>query len=412
MDTLTRSWPPFVLMALVVLVALASSATPTPLYVDYQQTWGTSATVITTVYAVYALAVLIPLLFLGRVSDAIGRRPVIMAGLLLLATSMAVLAAAPAEGWLIAGRVVQGLAVGMITGPAAAALIELHPTRDSRVGALTSSSTTNFGIAAGVLLAGAVATSSSSPLVHPYAVIGAATVALVIGVAVLVPETAGGGPETFRQSLRVMPPTVPAAARSAFALAAVCVIASWSVGGVFLGLGGALARDLLGRSDYLVTGLVVASLQGAAAAAQLMWNLRAGPSLWRRGVVIGVACLIAGLSVASLALEAGMVAGFVAAALITGVGMGLLFLMGNTLVAQSAPPGVRGQVFSALFVVAYLSLGVPAVVAALLAEVVGLVPAFHLLALVVGLVAAGALVPVARSRRRGEGAGEGAGGRA
>ena len=399
MQTTPRSsWVPFVLMALVVTVALASSATPSPLYVDYQQSWAVGGTTITVVYAVYALAVLVPLLFLGRLSDAIGRRPVILTGLALLAASMGMLAAAPSVAWLIAGRIIQGLAVGLITGSASAALIELHPTRDSRVGALTSSSTTNFGIAVGVLLAGAVATSSSSPLVHPYLVIGAATVALLVAVATLVPETAGGS-STARDALRVRPPTVPAEIRSTFALAAVCVTVSWSVGGVFLGLGGAIARDLMGRSDYMVTGLVVASLQAAAGIAQLVWNLRSGPERWRLGVAVGVGALVSGLVVASLSLAAGEVTGFIVAAALTGLGMGLLFLMGNTLVAQSAPPAVRGQVFSALFVVAYTSLGVPAMVAAVIAEGIGLIPAYHVLALVVGVVALGALVAVTRARR-------------
>ncbi|WP_396230303.1 MFS transporter [Dietzia sp. CH92] len=398
-QTTTRSsWVPFVLMALVVTVALASSATPSPLYVDYQQSWGVGGTTITVVYAVYALAVLVPLLFLGRLSDAIGRRPVVLAGLTLLAVSMGMLAAAPSVAWLVVARIIQGLAVGLVTGSAPAALIELHPTRDSRVGALTSSSTTNFGIAGGVLLAGAVATSSSSPLVHPYLVIAGATLALLVAVATLVPETAGGS-STAREALRLRPPTVPAEIRTTFALAAVCVTVSWSVGGVVLGLGGAIARDLLGRSDYLVTGLVVASLQASAGAAQLVWNLRSGPERWRLGVTVGVGALVAGLLVASASLEAGTVAGFVAAAALTGLGMGLLFLMGNTLVAQSAPPAVRGQVYSALFVVAYISLGVPAVVAAVIAEGIGLIPAYHVLALVMGLVAMGALVPVSRSRR-------------
>ncbi|MBF6842301.1 MFS transporter, partial [Acinetobacter baumannii] len=109
MDTTPRtSRRPFILIALVVIVALASSATPSPLYVDYQQAWGTSGTVITIVYAVYCLAVLIPLLLLGRLSDAIGRRPVILAGLALLAVSMAVLAAAPDVAWLIVARIAQG----------------------------------------------------------------------------------------------------------------------------------------------------------------------------------------------------------------------------------------------------------------------------------------------------------------
>lgn len=399
-DTTPRtSRRPFILIALVVIVALASSATPSPLYVDYQQAWGTSGTVITIVYAVYCLAVLIPLLLLGRLSDAIGRRPVILAGLALLAVSMAVLAAAPDVAWLIVARIAQGVSVGLITGPAAAALIELHPTRDSRIGALTSSSTTNFGIAGGVLVSGAVATVSSSPLIHPYLIIVAAALALLIAVWAFVPETAGGA-STVRDALRLRPPTVPARMRSAFALAAICVIVSWSVGGVFLGLGGAIARDLVGRSDYLITGLVVAALQAAAGIAQLVWNLRAGPDQWRRGMTVGVALLLPGLAVASFSLEWSSVPGFVLGAVLTGLGMGLLFLIGTTLVAQNAPAKVRGQVFAALYLVAYTSLGVPAVLAALAAERIGLIPAYHLLAAIVGVVSVVALTAVLLGRGR------------
>lgn len=397
MKTRPGSWTPFIVIAAVVLVALMSSATPTPLYVDYQELWGTSGTTITIVYAVYCIAVLIPLLFLGRLSDAVGRRPVILAGLALLTVSVGMLALAPNVGSLIAARILQGISVGLITGPAAAALIELHPRRDARVGALTNSSTTNFGIAGGVLLAGLVATLSSSPLVFPFAIIGTATVALFGAVLALVPETSGGG-STVREALRVRPPTVPASMRGAFALAAVCVAVSWSVGGVFLGLGGAISRDLLGRSDYIVTGLVVASLQAAAGVAQLVWNLRFGPDDWRRGMTVGVLLMLPGLVVASVSLETRSVPGFLAAAALAGLGMGLLFLIGTTLVARSAPGELRGQVFAALYLVAYTSLGLPAVLAALVAEQIGLIPAYHLLAAVAGVVAAISLGVVLRGR--------------
>lgn len=397
MTSSSRSWMPFVVMALVVTVALMSSATPSPLYVDYQEEWGTSGTVITIVYAVYALAVLIPLLFLGRVSDAVGRRPVVIAGLGLVVASMLVLAVAPDVAWLIAGRVIQGVGVGLVTGSAGAAIVELHPRRDARIGALTNSSTINFGIAAGVLLAGLVAMWSPAPTVYPYLVIAVASAGLLVAVLTVVPETAGTGPGALRDSLRLRRVAVPAAIRPTFALAAVCVIASWSVGGVFLGLGGALAKDLVGRSDYLVTGLVVACLQGTAALAQLVWSLRSGAADWRQGVTVGVVHLIVGLGAASWAVEATSVPGFVVAAGVVGVGMGLLFLMGSTLVSRDVPEGARGQVLSAFFVVAYLALGLPAVVAAVLAESIGLITTYHLLALVVSVTALAALVTVRRS---------------
>lgn len=397
MTSSSRSWMPFVVMALVVTVALMSSATPSPLYVDYQEEWGTSGTVITIVYAVYALAVLIPLLFLGRVSDAVGRRPVVIAGLGLVVASMLVLAVAPDVAWLIAGRVIQGVGVGLVTGSAGAAIVELHPRRDARIGALTNSSTINFGIAAGVLLAGLVAMWSPAPTVYPYLVIAVASAGLLVAVLTVVPETAGTGPGALRDSLRLRRVAAPAAIRPTFALAAVCVIASWSVGGVFLGLGGALAKDLVGRSDYLVTGLVVACLQGTAALAQLVWSLRSGAADWRQGVTVGVVHLIVGLGAASWAVEARSVPGFVVAAGVVGVGMGLLFLMGSTLVSRDVPEGARGQVLSAFFVVAYLALGLPAVVAAVLAESIGLITTYHLLALVVSVTALAALVTVRRS---------------
>ena len=201
-----------------------------------------------------------------------------------------------------------------------------------------------------------------------------------------------------------------------------------------MGLGGALARDLVGRSDYLVTGLIVASLQAAAGIAQLIWNLRAGPDRWRRGMNMGVALLVPGLVIASLALEWRSVPGLVLGALVTGLGQGLmwraydslgflqysfvetveamkpfymiratgglLFLIGTTLVAQNAPAEVRGQVFAALYLVAYTALGVPAVLAALAAGWIGLIPAYHLLAVIVGGISVVAVGVVGFGRRR------------
>src|SRR5437762_7760961 len=70
-----------VLLGSIVVSFLAASAAPTPMYALYAKQWGFSALATTVVFGVYALAVLAGLLTFGRVSDYIGRRPVLLAGL-------------------------------------------------------------------------------------------------------------------------------------------------------------------------------------------------------------------------------------------------------------------------------------------------------------------------------------------
>ena len=75
-------WRPFLVVAGFVVLALMASSTPTPLYTIYAAEWGFSALSVTEVYAVYAIGVLLALLLTGGLSDAIGRRPVIVSALL------------------------------------------------------------------------------------------------------------------------------------------------------------------------------------------------------------------------------------------------------------------------------------------------------------------------------------------
>ena len=91
------------------LVAASSSAV-TPLYRLYQQSMHLSPLMITLVFAVYAISLLSALLTVGGLSDYIGRRPVILGGLLLNAIAMVLFSYASDVGQLILARAVQGLA--------------------------------------------------------------------------------------------------------------------------------------------------------------------------------------------------------------------------------------------------------------------------------------------------------------
>ncbi|MGH3169862.1 MAG: MFS transporter [Trebonia sp.] len=93
----------------------------------YQQAWHFPATTLTSVFAVYAVALLCALLVTGRLSDHVGRRPVIIAALVAECAGMGCFIAAHSVPLLYLARVLQGLATGAATGAISASLIELQP---------------------------------------------------------------------------------------------------------------------------------------------------------------------------------------------------------------------------------------------------------------------------------------------
>src|SRR5215475_16112585 len=77
----------FVLQASIITLFLAASSAPTPLYARYQAEWHFSPIGTTVAFGVYAVAVLAALLVFGRLSDHVGRRPVLLATLVIQAAS-------------------------------------------------------------------------------------------------------------------------------------------------------------------------------------------------------------------------------------------------------------------------------------------------------------------------------------
>ncbi len=129
--------PALVLLASLIVSLLSASSAPTPLYAIYQQRWGFSPITTTIVFGVYALAVLASLLTLGRVSDYVGRRPVLLAALTVQAASMVVFATAGGVGELMIARVIQGLATGAALGAIGAALLDIDRERGTLANALS-----------------------------------------------------------------------------------------------------------------------------------------------------------------------------------------------------------------------------------------------------------------------------------
>jgi MFS family permease len=151
----------FVLMGATLGLVLFAASTPSPLYPVYEHRFGFSPVTLTAIFAVYAFALVAALLTTGALSDRVGRRPVLLVSLLLLAAAMAVFALAGGVGWLFAARILQGLGTGVATGTLSAALIDLQPRPG--MGPTVSAVAPALGLAVGALATGALVQHGPAP---------------------------------------------------------------------------------------------------------------------------------------------------------------------------------------------------------------------------------------------------------
>src|SRR5262252_1727121 len=121
----------FFLLASITVSFLAGSLAPTPLYPVYQAEWGFSSLTTTEIFGIYAIALLGSLLVAGRLSDHVGRRPVLIVATLVQALVMFMFATASGVAALMLARVVQGIATGAALGAVGAGMLDLDKSRGS-----------------------------------------------------------------------------------------------------------------------------------------------------------------------------------------------------------------------------------------------------------------------------------------
>lgn len=347
----------FLLLVSLMITFLAGSSAPTPLYPLLQQAWGFDARTTTVIFGIYALGVLTSLLLVGALSDAIGRRPVLLVTTLLQAGVMGLYLRAHGVGELLVGRVVQGLVTGAAAGAVGAALLD----RDRVAGTLANSISPLLGTATGAI-AGALAVQWLPDPTHRL-------FWLLLVVYLVQAVLVGFLPEIAQPRLplaRVLRPSfhLPPATLPALGVAVPIIVAAWSLAGLNGSLGPALVQQLAHRHAPLLAGSPLAALALGGAVAVLVLRQHPGDRLMRWGA----AGLIVGMGVVLIALAVHQVAGFLAGMLVAGAGFGIGFQGGMRTVLAAAPPAHRAGVLSVLYVVAYLAMGLPAMAAGIAAR--------------------------------------------
>lgn len=357
----------FWVQASVLLVIMAASSAPSPLYPLYQDQGGFPPVVLTVIFAAYVVTLLAALLTVGALSDHLGRRPVLLAALVLEIAAMAVFVTADSAGTLIAARLVQGLATGTATGALGAYVIELEPRDRRGLGTVLTGAGPVLGLAAGAVVSSLIVAAAPAMIDLVFLVLLGLLVLQAVGTA-LGPETVARVPGALASLVpRVsFPPSVRSTALWVLPAATAC----WALGGLIISLGPNLVRTLTGAESVVLTGVVVAALTGTGGIAILFL----GATAPRRVLALGMSLLVAGMAATIGALAAGSVALYLAATVVAGVGFGAGFLgVLRTLLPQAAPHE-RAGLLSAIYVVSYLSHSIPAVAAGAVAGAAGLVP--------------------------------------
>jgi MFS family permease len=377
----------FAVIVAIMVVFQAASSAPAPLYVVYQRMWGFSAATLTLIFAIFVFTLLGALLVAGRLSDYLGRRPVLVAAIAAEAAALLLFLLSGNVTMLLAARAIQGVATGLVLPALGATLVDLNPPHAPGRAAVVSGVVPIGGLAAGALACSALAQFAPSPTRLVWILL-LALMALALAAVLLLPESAAGRPGAARSLVPRL--AVPRRLRRDVLALVPVIVASWALGGLYLSLGPSAAVGIFGLTSHFYGGLVVTLLCGTGAVTAYALRGARAVTVLR----ISTSLLAAGTAVTLAGMLTHSVPAAIAGTVMAGVGYGASGLAAFGSMARLAGPAdaaERGGLFAVAYVVAYLAFSLPALIAGYAATQAGLHATVAVYALVVIVISLAAL---------------------
>jgi MFS family permease len=370
--------------AVTAVVMVAGSTATSSLFVSYRAAWGISSADIAIVFSIYVGTLLPILLIFGGLAERFGRRPVIMAGVLLMVLGLTTLTFAHNLATLIVARLFQGAGVGISIGALTAAISESYRGK-LPVGSVLQA-VAAVGLFSGPVIS-AVAFNFGGGVNLSYV----PSLVLVLALFALVPFIAERV-TTPGTNVPLDQPYAPEVVARSLRFALPVAFVSWAGLSLFLSLVPAYLAAALHASNPAIGATAVVAMQFAS----LIVTLSARNIAPERAGITGSVVSLAGLAVLVAGTSANIWALIVLATLMVGGGSGL---------ASSASFGIAGRIgrghrartFARWYVAAYAGYSIPALAIGLIAAYTSFAAAF--IAVTAALALVTAALPLLRPGR-------------
>ena len=340
-----------VVIALIILYF--ASGSPVSLYSLWRDELGVTNSDLSLASMCYFFGTVIPLLFLPRISDHLGRRPATVMILLVSLCGVATFAMVSSPAMIMVGRFIQGFASGLGSSTVAAYVVDLSVGLPRWVGPMITSSAPTVGLALGAFASGGTV-SFSDVTPETYFWVLAAVIVVIAVLVLLARETMPRSPGLARSLIPQF--SLPEGCLRIYLASAVVFVGTWSIGGFSQSFSAVIVSEQLGYEDTFISAVVFAILLLPNILGSYMakrYDTRHAQRLW-----MGMFSLAIILMYVSLAFFDSLLL-FCLFSILAGVGQGVAFTAGVSELTGRATKAQRAGTFSLIYLTSYGGAAIP-----------------------------------------------------
>ena len=341
-----------------------ASGSPISLYSMWQEELGMSHAQLSMVSMWYLLGTVIPLLFLPRISDHLGRRPATIIILMVAVCGAVTFAMVSNPEMIMAGRLIQGIASGLGSSTVAAYVVDLSADLPRWVGPTITSSAPTLGLSTGAFVSGGLMTYTSVSSASYFEAVAVLIVVIAV-IVVFARETMPRKPGLVRSLVPRI--TLPKGCGRLYAACTMLFIGTWAVGGFSQSFSASIVTEQFGVHNQFIAAAVFTSLLLPNVVGSFFSNRFETRQAQRWGMGIFLVMMV--MMYVSLAYLDSLLL-FCVFSVVAGIGQGIGFTAGVTALLSRAGKGLRAGTFSTIYLTSYGGAAIPNFV-------VGLLPGTH-----------------------------------